>query len=360
MRAPLQPPPSPPVSSRLLHNHPQPLGRGGYGMVFAAQMLDTGKVYAIKCMDKRMIKARHATRMIANERDVLASVDHPFIAGLQYAFQDEQEVFFVLDLKAGGDLEHYLLHLNQPFSEDVVRFFAAELLLGLKVRVTARASLAHDPRACAWDAQVVSMATHPSTRAAVPARARHHAPRHQARQYPCQPRRPRVAVGPGAGRLLHPVTQVRGESYTGQEQLPPRIAVAARRLPAPLLPLHSCSHGFPTACSQGATSSPAAPFASSPAAPSTSSPVAPSASTCSLPGSPSTLVGPLTPGTPMLTLSPFKRFEGPTLDFHSLRASECEPSAPPRSDRSDSTSSERQAAWLAQHCESAAQDGGAS
>jgi serine/threonine protein kinase len=107
-------------------------------MVFAAQMLDTGKLYAIKCMDKRMIKVRHATRMIVNERDVLASVDHPFIAGLQYAFQDEQEVFFVLELKAGGDLEHYLLHLNQPFSEEVVRFFAAELLLGLKVRAATR------------------------------------------------------------------------------------------------------------------------------------------------------------------------------------------------------------------------------
>jgi hypothetical protein len=42
--------------------------------------------------DKRMIKARHATRMITAERDILASVDHPFIAGLQYAFQDDKEV----------------------------------------------------------------------------------------------------------------------------------------------------------------------------------------------------------------------------------------------------------------------------
>jgi len=42
--------------------------------------------------DKRMIKVRHATRMIVNERDILACVDHPFITGLQYAFQDDQEV----------------------------------------------------------------------------------------------------------------------------------------------------------------------------------------------------------------------------------------------------------------------------
>lgn len=103
-------------------------------MVHAVQKLDTGKLYAIKCMDKRMIKARHATRMIVNERDVLASMDHPFIAGLQYAFQDDSDVNFVLDLKTGGDLEHYLLHLNRPFTEEETRFFAAELMLGIKVR----------------------------------------------------------------------------------------------------------------------------------------------------------------------------------------------------------------------------------
>lgn len=28
----------------------KPLGRGGYGMVYAAQKLDTGKLYAVKCM----------------------------------------------------------------------------------------------------------------------------------------------------------------------------------------------------------------------------------------------------------------------------------------------------------------------
>ena len=82
-------------------------------MVHAAQKADTGKLYAVKCMDKRMIKARHATRMIVNERDVLASVDHPFITGLQYAFQDESEVHFVIDLKSGGDLEYYLLNMNR-------------------------------------------------------------------------------------------------------------------------------------------------------------------------------------------------------------------------------------------------------
>jgi hypothetical protein len=110
------------------------LGRGGYGKVHAAQRIDTGKLYAVKRMDKRLIKARHATRMIVNERDVLASVEHPFVAGLHAAFHDENEVGFALDLCTGGDLEYYLLHPPYRFKEAEIRFIAAEMVLGLCVR----------------------------------------------------------------------------------------------------------------------------------------------------------------------------------------------------------------------------------
>jgi len=73
--------------------------------------------------------------MIVNERDILASVDHPFIGGLQYAFCDDGEVFMALDLKTGGDLEYYLMHMGRPFTEEETRFMVAEILLGIKVRV---------------------------------------------------------------------------------------------------------------------------------------------------------------------------------------------------------------------------------
>ena len=120
-----------PVKTRANFEWIKPLGRGGYGMVYAAQSSDTGKLYAVKCMDKRLIKSRHATRMIMNERDILASVSHPFVTGLQFAFHDDANVFLVLDLKTGGDLEHYLLHMTRGFSENEVRFFLAEILLGV-------------------------------------------------------------------------------------------------------------------------------------------------------------------------------------------------------------------------------------
>lgn len=59
------------------------------------------------------------------------------------------QLFFVLDLKTGGDLEYYLLHMDRQFNEDEVRFFAAEILLGLKVSRT-RTRSASSRRRSSW------------------------------------------------------------------------------------------------------------------------------------------------------------------------------------------------------------------
>jgi serine/threonine protein kinase len=34
----------------------------------------------------------------------IAQIDHPFVVNLRYAFQDDENCFFVLDLMLGGDL----------------------------------------------------------------------------------------------------------------------------------------------------------------------------------------------------------------------------------------------------------------
>lgn len=42
----------------------------------------------------------------------LNQIDHPFIVNMRYAFQDDENCFFVLDLMLGGDLRcAYLLPL---------------------------------------------------------------------------------------------------------------------------------------------------------------------------------------------------------------------------------------------------------
>ncbi len=50
---------------------------------------------------------------------------------MTYAFQTPEKLCFILDLMNGGDL-HYHLSQHGVFSEKEVRFYAAEVILGLE------------------------------------------------------------------------------------------------------------------------------------------------------------------------------------------------------------------------------------
>lgn len=97
------------------------LGAGGFGMVLLAKKKDSGKFYAIKVIDKRILISQNQVRStyafvtirnslqylwtprltqnvstlrclpqthsIFREKEVLACVEHPFIVALRYAFQ---------------------------------------------------------------------------------------------------------------------------------------------------------------------------------------------------------------------------------------------------------------------------------
>jgi len=55
----------------------------------------------------------------------------PFIVCMTYAFQTPEKLCFILDLMNGGDL-HYHLSQHGVFSETEVRFYCAEIILGLE------------------------------------------------------------------------------------------------------------------------------------------------------------------------------------------------------------------------------------
>ncbi|XP_063675324.1 G protein-coupled receptor kinase 1-like isoform X5 [Bolinopsis microptera] len=107
------------------------IGRGGFGEVYGCRKVDTGRMYAMKCLYKKRIKMKQGERMAVNERDILARVDTPFIVCLNYAFQTGDRLCFILDLMNGGDL-HYHLTQRNSFTEAETRFYAAEVILGLE------------------------------------------------------------------------------------------------------------------------------------------------------------------------------------------------------------------------------------
>jgi beta-adrenergic-receptor kinase len=86
---------------------------------------------AMKLLDKKRIKVKKGEYLAVNERNMLAKVNSPFVVNLYYAFQTPEKLCFILDLMNGGDL-HYHLTQHGVFSENEVRFYAAELVLGLE------------------------------------------------------------------------------------------------------------------------------------------------------------------------------------------------------------------------------------
>uniref|UniRef100_A0A8C7E2G2 G protein-coupled receptor kinase n=1 Tax=Naja naja TaxID=35670 RepID=A0A8C7E2G2_NAJNA len=110
------------------------IGRGGFGEVYGCRKADTGKMYAMKCLDKKRIKMKQGETLALNERIMLSLVstgDCPFIVCMTYAFHTPDKLCFILDLMNGGDL-HYHLSQHGVFPEKEMRFYATEIILGLE------------------------------------------------------------------------------------------------------------------------------------------------------------------------------------------------------------------------------------
>ncbi|ETW83280.1 camp-dependent kinase-like protein [Heterobasidion irregulare TC 32-1] len=106
------------------------IGKGAFGKVRVIEHKRTKKFYALKYINKQQCIRQKAVANVIQERRLLEEIDHPFIVNLRYAFQDDDNCFFALDLMYGGDLRFHL-NMKGSFPERTVRFWIAELSCGL-------------------------------------------------------------------------------------------------------------------------------------------------------------------------------------------------------------------------------------
>eukprot|EP00904_Undaria_pinnatifida_P005110 jgi/Undpi1/1729/HiC_scaffold_11.g05119.m1 len=107
------------------------IGKGSFGKVFLVREKVAGDIYAMKVLRKDNIIKRNQVEHTKTERNVLGYVKHPFIVGLNMAFQTRDKLFFVLDYCAGGELFFHLAKLGK-FPEARSRFYSAEITLALQ------------------------------------------------------------------------------------------------------------------------------------------------------------------------------------------------------------------------------------
>lgn len=107
------------------------LGRGGFGAVHACRKNNSGAMYAMKCVNKKLVKVKAALDNVLEERNVLMMMQSTFVTNLKYALQDEDNLYLIMDLMLGGDLKFHLIQANN-FTEKRAQFYAAQVLLGLE------------------------------------------------------------------------------------------------------------------------------------------------------------------------------------------------------------------------------------
>lgn len=112
------------------------LGSGDLGNVYLCQLRDpmtSGCLYAIKVVDKEALALRKKLQRAETEREILRTLDHPFLPTLYAEFEAAHYSCLVMEFCPGGDL--HVVRQRQPgrrFTISSARFYAAETLVALE------------------------------------------------------------------------------------------------------------------------------------------------------------------------------------------------------------------------------------
>lgn len=117
------------------------LGRGAKGVVFRAQLEDSGEDLALKVVLKSSIKSRGEKQSngfeeqsrVSFEQQVLREFDNPLFPRLKGVLETEKIVGYAIDYCPGRDLNSLRKQqVEKMFSDDIIRFYGAELVLALE------------------------------------------------------------------------------------------------------------------------------------------------------------------------------------------------------------------------------------
>ncbi|XP_029086697.1 serine/threonine-protein kinase MRCK alpha isoform X5 [Monodon monoceros] len=107
------------------------IGRGAFGEVAVVKLKNADKVFAMKILNKWEMLKRAETACFREERDVLVNGDNKWITTLHYAFQDDNNLYLVMDYYVGGDLLTLLSKFEDRLPEDMARFYLAEMVIAI-------------------------------------------------------------------------------------------------------------------------------------------------------------------------------------------------------------------------------------
>jgi len=107
------------------------IGKGSFGKVLLVRSKQNSELYALKALQKDMIRRREQISHTKTERVILEKMNNPFIVSLKYAFQTEENLYLVTEFLQGGEL-FYHLRKERKFSEEKMRFYTCQIILAIE------------------------------------------------------------------------------------------------------------------------------------------------------------------------------------------------------------------------------------
>ncbi|TPX38285.1 hypothetical protein SmJEL517_g00073 [Synchytrium microbalum] len=109
------------------------LATGAIGKVCLVKGKLDGKVYAMKVLKKMDLLTRREAAFFMEERNVLVFAQRShWLTTLYAAFQDEENLYLVMDYVSGGSLRALIMSRDDPMPEEEAKFYVAEMLLSLE------------------------------------------------------------------------------------------------------------------------------------------------------------------------------------------------------------------------------------
>lgn len=106
------------------------IGKGSFGKVFLVEKRDNGNLYAMKSLKKDVLIKENQLESTKLEKEILMKKEHPFLVSMEFIFQTDSKVYFVMNFVRGGELFKHLSDAKR-FSEERARFYAAQIILGI-------------------------------------------------------------------------------------------------------------------------------------------------------------------------------------------------------------------------------------
>ena len=108
------------------------IGKGGFGRVWKVRYKDSDKVYVIKVMCKQNIIAQKMTEQINREIEIMYKINHPHIIKLINHFEDDQNLYLIMELGARGQLFSLLNKYRHGFDQTRAAQYMREIISAVK------------------------------------------------------------------------------------------------------------------------------------------------------------------------------------------------------------------------------------